>query len=175
MKCFTLLGLVFVLVGSVTVEAQTTGSSPSKSAGQSADETAIRKWLDNWTKAFTLKDADRVMELYADDVIAYDVVPPLQYIGKEAYRADYQQFFAQYQSDLHVEFHDLHIGVNGDMGYAAGLELISGTLKDGQKSDVWIRITSLFRRVNGRWLNFHDHVSVPADFQSGKAMLDLKP
>jgi len=29
--------------------------------------------------------------------------------------------------------------------------------------------------VNGKWLDFHDHVSVPVDIQSGKALLDVKP
>jgi ketosteroid isomerase-like protein len=111
----------------------------------------------------------------ADDVIAYDVVPPLQYIGKQAYRADYQQFFSQYDSDLKVEVRDLQIGATGDLGYAAGLELISGTLKRGKKSEVWLRFTSLFRKSDGRWLDFHDHVSVPADVATGKAMLELKP
>ena len=31
------------------------------------------------------------------------------------------------------------------------------------------------RKMNGHWLIVHDHVSVPTDFESGKAMLDLKP
>jgi ketosteroid isomerase-like protein len=99
----------------------------------------------------------------------------LQYIGKPAYRADYQQFFSQYEDDLRVEVRDLHVGASGELGYATGLEMISGTLKRGQKSNTWVRFTSLFRKVNGKWLDFHDHVSVPADFESGKALLDLKP
>ena len=115
------------------------------------------------------------MTLYAYDVIAYDIVPPLQYVGKAAYRADYQQFVAQYESNLRVEIRDLHVGATGDLGYATGVESISGTLKNGQKSQVWVRFTSLFRKSDGRWLDFHDHISVPADFESGKAMLELKP
>jgi ketosteroid isomerase-like protein len=99
----------------------------------------------------------------------------LQYIGKGAYRADFQQFFAQYESDLRVETRDLHVGGNGDLGYATGLQMISGTLKHGQKSGVWVRFTSLYRKVNGKWLDFNDHVSVPVEIQSGKALLDLKP
>jgi uncharacterized protein (TIGR02246 family) len=144
-------------------------------AGENTGEGEIRGWIDSWTKAFSAKDADRVMDLYTDDVVAYDIVPPLQYVGKPAYRADYQQFFAQYEDDIRVEVRDLHAGANGDLGYAFGLELISGTLKHGQKSNTWVRFTSLFRKVNGKWLDFHDHVSVPADIESGKALLDLKP
>jgi ketosteroid isomerase-like protein len=115
------------------------------------------------------------MELYTDDVVAYDVVPPLQYVGKETYRADYQQFFSQYESDLHVETRDLHVGTTGELGYATGLQMISGMLKHGQKSGVWVRFASLYRKVNGKWLDFHDHVSVPVDIEYGKALLDLKP
>src|SRR5215472_8340555 len=115
------------------------------------------------------------MALYADDVVAYDVVPPLQYVRKEAYRKDYESFLSQYGGNLRLEVRDLHVGVKGDLGYATGLQLISGTLKSGQKSDVWLRFTSLFRKADGRWLDFQDHVSVPVDIESGKAMLDLKP
>jgi len=46
---------------------------------------------------------------------------------------------------------------------------LNGTLKSGQKSDVWVRVTSGFQKISGKWLNIHDHVSVPADFDSGKS------
>jgi uncharacterized protein (TIGR02246 family) len=173
MKQFILLAFILMALSSVTADAQTKNAAPTNVDDNEAKE--IRGWIDRWTKAVSAKDVDRVMELYTDDVVAYDVVPPLQYIGKGAYRADFQQFFAQYESDLRVETRDLHVGGNGDLGYATGLQMISGTLKHGQKSGVWVRFTSLYRKVNGKWLDFHDHVSVPVEIQSGKALLDLKP
>ena len=167
---------VFGCLALVVAAATWTSGSGQTVAGENTAEREIRGWINSWTKAFSAKDVDSVMELYTDDVVAYDVVPPLQYIGKAAYRADYQQFFAQYEDDLHVEVRDLHVGVNGELAYATGLEMISGTLKRGQKkSNTWIRFTSLYRKLNGKWLDFHDHVSVPADIESAKALLDLKP
>ena len=171
MKRLTLLTFISIALASLTTDAQTKNAAP----GNADDTQEIRVWLDRWTKAFSKQDVDSIMALYADDVVAYDIVPPLQYIGKAAYRADYQQFFSQYEGDLHVEVRDLHLGAIGDLGYAAGLELISGTLRNGQKASVWLRFTSLFRKSDGHWLDFHDHVSVPADIASGKAMLDMKP
>ena len=169
MKVFGCLALVVAAAAWASASGQTV-------AGENTAEREIRGWINSWTKAFSAKDIDSVMELYTDDVVAYDVVPPLQYIGKAAYRADYQQFFSQYEDDLHVEVRDLHVGVNGELAYATGLEMISGTLKHGQKkSNTWVRFTSLYRKLNGKWLDFHDHVSVPADIESGKALLDLKP
>lgn len=173
MKSLGLLIFILVALASVTANAQTKDAAPSNGGDVAMKE--IRGWLDRWTKAFAAKDVDSIMALYADDVVAYDVVPPLQYVGKAEYRTDYLQFLSQYGDNLKVEVRDLHVGANGDLGYAAGLELISGTLKNGQKSELWIRFTSLFRKSGGRWLDFHDHVSVPADIESGKAMLELKP
>jgi uncharacterized protein (TIGR02246 family) len=173
MKSFRFFILSVAAVASVTTNGQT--ESPSAAAGDLGAAKEIRGWIDRWTKAVSAKDVDRVMELYTDDIVAYDVVPPLQYIGKAAYRADFQQFFAQYESDLRVETRDLNVGANGDLGYATGLQMISGALKHGQKSGVWVRFTSLYRKVNGKWLDFDDHVSVPVEIESGKALLDLKP
>jgi uncharacterized protein (TIGR02246 family) len=173
MRPFRLSILTLAALASVATNAQTESSSPT--AGDLAAAQEIRGWLDHWRKAVSAKDVDRVMELYTDDVVAYDVVPPLQYVGKTAYRADYQQFFSQYDSDLHVETRDLHVGGSGDLGYAMGLQMISGTLKHGGKAGMWVRFTSLYRKVNGKWLDFQDHVSFPADIESGKAMLELQP
>ena len=170
MKHFIFGSLLLVSFGLFTVQAQT------KSASQSGKgEAEIRSWLDQFIKVFTEKNVDSIMSLYADDVVAYDIVPPLQYVGKQAYRKDYESFLAQYQGNLRVEVKDLNVGASGDLGYATGLELIGGTLTNGQKSEIWARFTTLFRKVNGKWLDFHDHISVPTDMESGKAMLELKP
>src|SRR5881275_2241614 len=173
MKAFGFFILNVAAMASIAANGQTE-SSPVV-LGDSAAAQEIRGWIDHWRKAVSAKDVDRVMELYTDDVVAYDVVPPLQYVGKAAYRADWQQFFYQYESDLHVDTRDLHIEASGELGYATGLQMISGMLKHGQKSGIWVRFTSLYRRINGKWLDFHDHVSVPADIESGKAMLELQP
>jgi ketosteroid isomerase-like protein len=163
---------MLTVLASVAADAQTKNAAPATDDSRATKE--IRAWLDRWTKAFTQTDVDSIMALYTDDVVAYDVVPPLQYVGKAEYRIDYQQFFSRYDN-LRVEVRDLHIGTSGDVGYAAGLELISGTLRNGQKSRIWLRFTSLFRKSDGHWLDFHDHVSVPAEIESGKAMLEMQP
>src|SRR5438067_8772563 len=147
MKSLVLLIFILIALASVTASAQTKDAAPANGEDVSVKE--IRGWLDRWAKAFAAKDVDAIMALYADDVVAYDVVPPLQYVGKVEYRTDYQQFLSQYEGNLHVEVRDLHVGATGDLAYAAGLELISGTLKNGQKSHVWLRFTSLFRKSDG--------------------------
>lgn len=141
----------------------------------SADQ--VGQLLAQWQKAFEAKDVNGVMAVYAlgNAVTAYDIVPPLQYKGADAYRKDYADFFGQFVGPLHVEIRDSHIETGGNIAFAYGLERISGKLKSGQPVDMWLRYTSGFKRIDGHWRDVHDHVSVPADMDTGRAMLDLKP
>ena len=145
-----------------------------QSRTSSGGEAEIREWLDRWAKAFTARDVNSIMSLYAPDVVAYDLVPPLATVGKDAYRKNYEQLLAQYEGPVEIEYRDVRIVAAADVGFARGLERFSGTIK-GQKSTMWARFTSEFVRTNGVWLDVHDHVSVPADFEIGKALFDLKP
>ena len=141
------------------------------------DEAQIKALLDRWAKAFEARDINGIMSNYApgDAVVAYDVVPPLQYKGKEAYRKDYLEFLGQYDGPIQVEYRDMRVLSGGDVAFVHALERFTGKLKNGQQSDLWLRYTGGLRKVNGTWLIVHDHVSVPADFESGKAAFDLKP
>ena len=101
-------------------------------------------------------------------------MPPLRRIGRE-YRKNYQEFFAGYEGPLDYEIRDLHIHASGDVAFIAALERITGKLKGGGPSTMWVRVTSGLRKIDGNWRIVHDHVSVPVDFETGKALLELKP
>jgi uncharacterized protein (TIGR02246 family) len=173
LRVFLLMGALLLLTASVP--SQTVKGRHTTSANK--DDAEIRAVYDRWAKAFEARDIEGIMSIYApgDAVIAYDVVPPLQYKGKDAYRKDYLEFLALYDGPIHVEFRDMRILSSGDVGFIHALERFTGTLKNGPQSDLWLRATSGLRKMNGQWLIVHDHVSVPIDFNSGKAVLDLKP
>ena len=139
------------------------------------DEAEIRQLWERWAKAFRTHDVDGIMSIYAPDVVAYDFVPPLQYVGKEAYRKDYVEFLAQFDGPIDVEFRELKVIAGDTVAYIYALEHFSGKLKNGQPFDMWGRCTSGLRKINGKWLDAHDHCSVPTDFETGKAVMDLKP
>jgi uncharacterized protein (TIGR02246 family) len=163
----------------VLITIVTAALSPPVSAAPPAakSEAEIRQLLTRWQKAFRAKDIDAVMAVYASGVtvVAFDVVPPLEKVGKESYRKNYEEFFAMYEGSPDVEVRDLRIVAGKDVAFIYCLERMSGTLKGGQRSDIWLRVTSGLRKIAGKWLIVHDHVSVPADFETGKAALDLKP
>lgn len=137
----------------------------------------IAALFNHWADAFQKKDVDGVMAIYAagDTLVAYDIVPPLQFKGAAAYRKDYQDFFAQFKGPLHVEVPDMHVDVGGNVAFAFGVERLTGTLTDGTPVDMWLRYTEGLRRIDGQWRVVHEHISDPVDLATGKAVLDLKP
>jgi ketosteroid isomerase-like protein len=48
-------------------------------------------------------------------------------------------------------------------------------MASGRTTDMWLRYTACLRQIHGVWLIVHDHVSVPADLEHGKAVTNLKP
>lgn len=146
-------------------------------ANASADEVQIRKLLDDWAKGFHDKNIAAIMSMYlpGDTLVAYDLVPPLQYKGYDAYKKDYVDFLAQFKGPIEVEYRDLHIAAGDKMAYGFGLERLTGTMTSGEKSDMWVRFTSVFRKIDGRWYDVHDHVSVPTDMATGKSLTALAP
>jgi hypothetical protein len=60
--------------------SHTTVKSDAKNNGASSNEAEIRELYDRWAKAFRVHDLDGIMSVYApgDEVIGYDIVPPLQ-------------------------------------------------------------------------------------------------
>jgi ketosteroid isomerase-like protein len=48
-------------------------------------------------------------------------------------------------------------------------------MKNGQKTDRWLRWTACYRKTSGKWRIAHLQASVPVDLRTGKPMLDLKP
>ena len=139
------------------------------------DEADIRQRIDKLNEAIRAMDLDVAMEIYAPDIVSFDIVPPLQHVGAEAKRKNWVGAFAMYQRPLGYEIRGLTITLGGDVAFGHSLNRISGTLKNGNRTDFWLRWTPCFRKINGNWLIVHDHVSVPLDFETGKALLNLQP
>jgi ketosteroid isomerase-like protein len=135
----------------------------------------IRRRIDDWVRAFRAKDVEGVLALYASEIVSYDIVPPLRYVGVGDYRRPWEEAFQAYEAPIEYEVRDLTVIAGDDIAFAYSLNRMSGVLKSGGRTDFWLRWTVCFRRIDERWLVTHEHVSVPADIERGTAVLDLRP
>jgi ketosteroid isomerase-like protein len=142
---------------------------------RASDEADIQRRLDKLIKAIHGMDLEGVKWIYAPDIVSFDIEPPLRHVGAEAKWRNWEKVFAIYQRPLSYETPDLTITVGDDVAFGHALARISGTLQNGNKSAYWVRWTTCLRKIDGDWPIVHDQVSVPVDFQSGRALLDLEP
>ena len=139
------------------------------------DEAEIKRGIEGGVEAIRDKNIEGVMSLYAQEVVSFDIVPPLRYVGADAFRKAWEEVFSSFQGSIGYEIHDLSITVGDDVAFTHSLNRISGTMNTGQKTALWLRWTACFRKINGKWLIVHHHNSVPVDLETGHAVLSLKP
>jgi ketosteroid isomerase-like protein len=144
-------------------------------AQREADEAAIRGLVGRIIEGLQNRDPESLRELYAEDIVSFDVEPPLQHVGIEAKLKNWAPVF-QFFATVRYEIRDLEVVVGGDVAFGYGFGRLSGTLKDGSAvGGMWVRVTYCLTRTGGAWRVAHDQVSVPLDIATGKALTDLQP
>ena len=139
-------------------------------------EGEIRAIIEDRVAAIGEKDAARAMRAISEDVIAFELVPPLSLPpGASRDEAGFAAWLAGYER-IAVEIRDLAIEADERIGFAHALHHLTGVRIDGTAMDLWLRSTLCFRRQAEGWKIVHAHSSVP--FHPGpemKAAVDLKP
>jgi ketosteroid isomerase-like protein len=125
------------------------------------NDSDVRELLDRRVDACRAKDIDRLMSLYSDDVVYFDVVPPLQFTGTDDVRRNFMRWFDEYDGPIELETHDLAVATSDDVAFAQMLHVDSGTRNNGVEGAVWLRSTVCCRRSNGSWSITHEHISMP--------------
>ena len=139
------------------------------------DETEIRALINATVKACRDKDASALTANYAPDVLAFDLINPLQYTGADAVGQRADEWFSSWHGAFDYELHDLTVAMGDETAFCHSLNHVNGTKTDGQKVDMWWRATLCFRKLDGKWMVTHLHSSVPFDMETGKASLSIIP
>src|SRR5919106_5513554 len=120
-------------------------------------QSEVRALLDSRSEAIRIKDIDRLISLYSPDIVYFDLVPPLQYVGSAALRGRFLHWFDRWKSSIGQEIRDLSIVASGDIAAAHMLIRAGGTLKNGHEVEFWVRATDCCQRSNHSWLITHEH------------------
>lgn len=133
----------------------------STEARATGDAAQIRRQVEAWAAAVRRKDMAGILRDHADDIVMFDVPPPLLCKGIEAYRATWQLFFDASPTPPVFDFRELHVTAGSDVGFAIAL-MRCVVVENGRASDLDFRLTIGFRKAEGRWLFVHEHHSIPA-------------
>ena len=141
------------------------------------DEAAIRALEDRFAAAVNAGDVNGIMENYVDDksLVVFDVVPRREYLGADAYREDWVDFFTHYNGLPKFTITNLVITVEGNLAFSHSFTHITGTDRQGHQVDRTVRVTAGYRKIKGNWLKVLEHISVPVDLKTAKAHFNTKP
>jgi uncharacterized protein (TIGR02246 family) len=144
------------------------------SASTDSDKAEIVALNEQQLDAFNKKDLDAVMSFYVDDkdTVFYEDSIPFQLDGASALRKLDQEFFES-ATQIHQSMEAISIVVSGDLAAAHYTLPLTYTDKSGAHN-VRGRFTQVLKKVGGRWLIWHEHLSVPYDPQTSKAVFDAK-
>jgi uncharacterized protein (TIGR02246 family) len=133
------------------------------------DETRIRQLIEDWRKALSNRDLDKLIEHYSPDVLYFDVVPPYQHRVRAAYRRTWELMMPLLPPRISVEQRDLGITVGGEVAVSHCLTRLVNADTNESAAAGWVRVTACYQRQQGAWRVIHEHASVPFDPMTGKA------
>jgi ketosteroid isomerase-like protein len=79
---------------------------------------------------------DGILAHHAPDIVVFDVPPPVQSQGIDAYRTSWEQFFPWFGNSGVFELSELHITAGGDVAFCHGLIRCSGTESSGERVEL---------------------------------------
>ena len=105
-----------------------------------------------------------------DPAIVQDDFFPPQRRGLEQVKQDFAVYMSDY-SGFKAHIDDISIDVQGDLAVAYSHQHFTAPGKDGVPNlDAEVRQTDVLRKRDGRWLITYQHLSVPIDLRTGKAV-----
>ena len=127
-----------------------------------AEERKIRTLVEGWAEAVRRQDIDAILANHSPDLVMFDVPPPFESVGLEAYRKTWDEFFACGGGLGIFDIDDMTITAGDDVAFVIARMRCAERDKDGNKTDLRFRLTVGLRKTGGEWTIVHEHHSVPA-------------
>ncbi len=160
------------------MEQQSIEKKPSASSNAFLDqEYELRQKIEAYWKAVRAGELEKIISFYTDDVIAFDMMPPLKFDNLKRYKeAAWKQCFTDaFRFPIVYDYKEDRFHIFGDSALMYGEVHMIGTFKEGgAKTESRLRNTTFFKKLNGEWKIIHEHNSVPLDMNM-KGLMNLKP
>jgi uncharacterized protein (TIGR02246 family) len=127
---------------------------------RAGEKTEIRQLIRDFFTALEAKNIDRMLSFYAAEAIMFDVKAPFQTKGAVAWKHTWEACIGYFPGTFQVETKDVHIYANENLAFAHFLFRFT-TQTDHPAAQTWMRATSCYKKIQGKWKIVHEHASVP--------------
>lgn len=124
-------------------------------------ESEVRTVLEAWAAATRQSRMDDILKNHAEDLIVFDVLPPMKFESADSYRRSWDEWQPETQGEAIFNLEDLSVTAGDEVAFAHSFIRCGGTMPDGRVFEDLVRATFCLRKVDGVWVVYHQHVSKP--------------
>jgi ketosteroid isomerase-like protein len=128
------------------------------------EEIRIKALLEAWADAVRRHDIPAILAHHEPDIVMFDLPPPLQCKGIEAYERTWDMFFCYHKPGTAFDIQELTVTAGQDVAFAVAIMRCGpdSSSNPADKDGFLFRLTVGLRKVNSEWRIAHEHHSVPA-------------
>jgi ketosteroid isomerase-like protein len=130
----------------------------------SSNEIQIKTLLEEWAAAVRRHDVVAILAHHEPDMVMYDLPPPLECKGIEAYEETWGLMFRYHKPGAAFDIEELHVTAGEDVAFAHAIMRCGpdSSCNPKDKDGFQFRLTVGLKRIEGEWRIAHEHHSVPA-------------
>lgn len=133
-----------------------------RTQSDSAEENAIRGLVESWAAAVRRQDFEGILKNHSSDVVMFDVPPPFQSTGIEAYKKTWDLFFSCAGDPVVFDIDTMNIFTGSDVAFVIATMHCTEPGPRGGRQELNFRLTIGLKKIGGNWTVVHEHHSVPA-------------
>lgn len=126
------------------------------------NEMEIRQLIEGWAAAVRKVDMESILAHHAGDIVMYDVPPPFQSVGIDAYRKTWDLFFT-FTRPAVFDIQALHIVADENVAFCFTAMKCADKSNSVEYVELDFRLTIGLKKINGQWIIVHEHHSVPSE------------
>src|SRR5215510_5975691 len=134
----------------------------SVSNNRTTDEALIRELVEDWARAVRAKDLKGILANHSPEILMFDVPPPFQSKGIDAYRKTWDLFFSWAHDPAVFDIEEMRVTAGSDVAFVPAAMRCAGREAGGEDVELDFRLTIGLRKIDGQWVIVHEHHSVPA-------------
>ena len=127
------------------------------------NEAQVRELVENWAKAVRERDIEKILAHHSTDFVIYDVPPPFQSVGLEAYRCTWEDMFFKYTKPGVFDMDELNIVAGNDVAFCFATMKCADKSNSTDYIELPFRLTIGLKKINNQWTIVHEHHSIPAE------------
>ena len=126
------------------------------------EEAVIRGVVEAWTAAVRRRDIAGILRDHSPDIVMFDVPPPFQIRGIEAYEKSWNAFFSWSSDPIPFDITEMSITAGADVAFVVATMHCAEPGANGEQIGLDFRLTIGLRKIDSRWTITHEHHSIPA-------------